>query len=281
MTDSAAGGSTPHLLMESFVRQVLERLRTATLLAHPGEVGRAREHALRDHLRSFLPPSIGVSTGFVIDALGGRSRQIDLIVHFSDYHAVFNVVGIPLVPVEAVIAVFEIKSSVASRGVLHDCYDVLKSVKQLDRGNAGRNVVLIHKEPVPIAPELWRQHFQLQVFGAVLSVESCSDDLWLQATHEWCSNNERADWPNFYCGVNDYIGTYNVQVDGEFFASPDPNEGAVELMTFPPAGQSSLGWATQEVLNFLRVAQRVDYLPTSYLSLGPVPERGIKKRPLP
>jgi hypothetical protein len=147
MTDSASGRSRARLLMESFVRQALERLRVAALLGHPGEIGRAREDALRDHLRSFLPPTLGVSTGFVIDAQGGRSRQIDIIINLADYHAVFMVSGIPLVPVEAVIAVFEIKSSVHSRAVLHDCYDVLKSVKQLDRSNGGRNYGLIHTEP--------------------------------------------------------------------------------------------------------------------------------------
>lgn len=120
-------------LLESFVRQTIERLSVASLLEHPGEVGRARENALRDHLRSFLPPSLGVSTGFVIDALGGRSKQMDVIIHFADYHAVFNVNDVPLVPIEAVIAVIEIKSDASSRKVLHECYEIIASCKRLDK----------------------------------------------------------------------------------------------------------------------------------------------------
>lgn len=44
-------------LLESFVKQTTERLRVAALLGHGGEVGRAREQALRDLLGSFLPPA--------------------------------------------------------------------------------------------------------------------------------------------------------------------------------------------------------------------------------
>ncbi len=279
MDDPSSDRSTA-LLLESFVRQTLERLEVAALLRHPGEVGRAREEALTDHLRSFLPPSIGLSTGFVIDAHGGRSRQIDLIIHFADYHAVFMVNGIPLVPVEAVIAVLEIKSSVRDQQVLSDCYDVLKSVKELDRSNRGRNYGLIGTQPVSVLPHEW-QHFQYQVFGAVLSVESGTDDLWLKATHAWCSTNDRSLWPNFYCGVKDYIGTYLALREGSLHTIPDPSELAVQLAVFPSTEQSPLAWATQEVLNFLRVAKRIDYRPTSYLGEAPVDPDRIKTLPLP
>lgn len=135
-------------LMESFVKQTTERLAVAALLEHPGEVGRAREEALRDHLRSFLPHAIGVSTGFVIDAHHNRSRQIDVILHFADYHAVFNVNGIPLVPVEAAIAVIEVKSAVRDHKTLHSCYDNLASAKALDRSNHGRNRYLVDRQPL-------------------------------------------------------------------------------------------------------------------------------------
>lgn len=274
--DPSTQNSTQRL-MASFVRQTLERLDVAALLDHPGETGRAREKALRDHLRSFLPPSLGVSTGFIIDAHGGRSRQIDIIIHFADYHAVFTVNGIPLVPVEAVIAVFEIKSFVTSQKVLHDCYDVLKSVKELDRSNDGRNLGLIDREPVPVD---W-QDFQWQVFGAVLSVESCTRDLWLDATHEWCTENDRHLWPNFYCGVNDYIGTYHARNEGNMYTSANTIEGVMELVAFWSDDESPLAWATQEILNFVRVAKRVDYSPTSYLSGGTVDPDKMKTKPLP
>jgi hypothetical protein len=36
---------------------------------HPGESGTAREHALRELLRKYLPRRVEVDTGFVIDAM--------------------------------------------------------------------------------------------------------------------------------------------------------------------------------------------------------------------
>ncbi len=265
--------------MESFVRQTLERLRVAALLAHPGEIGRAREEALRDHLRSFLPPSLGVSTGFIIDAQGGRSRQIDVIIHLADYHAVFMVNGIPLVPIEAVIAVFEVKSLVQSRAVLHDCYDVLKSVKILDRSNAGRNYRLVDREKLEVEPDEW-QRFDFQVFGAIISVESCSRNLWLEATRGWMRNNDRYLWPNYYCGVHDYVGSYLVQHDGLSYISPD-HTAATDVVVFRPT-ESPLSWATHEVLNFVRVAKRIDYSPASYLSAGdPKDDLDMEGFPIP
>jgi hypothetical protein len=184
-------------LLESFVRQTTERLTGAALLGHGGEIGRAREQALRDLLGSFLPPALAITTGLVIDAHGGRSRQVDIIIHFADYHAVFSVGGIPLVPVEAVIAVLEIKSDAASTSVLHGCYDNLASVKTLDRSNDGRNVYLIDRHPQPLRAEDWR-HFQFQVFAGVISIKSPSQDLWLDATIDWCAHRDRSVWPNFF-----------------------------------------------------------------------------------
>lgn len=267
-------------LLESFVEQTEARLKAAILLGHGGEVGRAREQALRDLLRSFLPPSLGVTTGFVIDARGGKSRQQDIIVHFADYHARFELEGIPLVPIEAVIAVLEIKSDAASKAVLRDCYTNLASVKGLDRSNSGLNRYLIDRHPVQLEQEDWA-HFQFQVFAGVLALKSPSRELWLDTTAEWCRQNEREIWPNLFCGTDDYIGSYEVRypdVRGTVMC-PDPTH-AVSLAAWCPGGESPLAWVVQEILNFVRVAKRIDYLPTSYLASGETPIQSIAKRGL-
>lgn len=273
--------SSTQQLLESFVRQTLERLQVASLLQHGGEVGRAREEALRDHLRSFLPPSLGVSTGFVIDALGGRSRQIDVIIHFADYHAVFKVNGIPLVPVEAVIAVIEVKSDAGSTKVLHESYDNLASCKKLDKSNGGQNSELVDK--LKYGDSVDWSDYEVQVFGAVISVKSGTPELWFDATSTWCSGKPRNLWPNFYCGVDDYIGTYHARprgVDGPLVSWPKPGM-ALNYVVIPPTGESPLAWATQEILNFVRVARRIDYLPTAYMSAAVTKAPDVLTRPLP
>lgn len=123
-------------------------------------------------------------------------------------------------------------------------------------------------------------NFQFQVFGAVLSVNSGTRDMWCDATDRWCHEHERRLWPNFYCGVNDYIGTYHVRREGELYASPNHTD-AEAIIAYEPGGETPLAWATQEVLNFLRVAKRIDYLPTSYLSAGTRPAGSLTSRPVP
>lgn len=249
-------------------------------LGHGGEIGRAREQALRDLLRSFLPPSLGVTTGFVIDAHCGKSRQQDIIVHFADYHARFEVEGIPLVPIEAVIAVLEVKSGADSKAVLHECYANLASVKRLDRSNGGLNKYLIDRHPVELQEDDWG-HFQFQVFAGVLALRSPRRELWLDTTEEWCRQNDRKVWPNFFCGIRDYIGSYDVRYSGVSgtVACPDPTH-AVSLRAWDPVGESPLAWSVQEILNFVRVAKRIDYLPASYLSAGETPIHNITTRSL-
>ena len=56
-------------------------------------------------------------------------------------------------------------------------------------------------EPLEPRPGAW-EHFQLQVFAAVIAGESGSSELWLKTTLEWLAENDRRVWPNFYCGVN-------------------------------------------------------------------------------
>lgn len=122
--------------------------------------------------------------------------------------------------------------------------------------------------------------FEAQVFGAVISVKSGTPALWFDSTVEWCRGKPRRLWPNFYCGVSDFIGTYHARPKGKPVSLPKP-ELALELVVIPPRGESSLAWATQEILNFVRVAWRIDYLPSAYLSDAVTEAADVLTRPLP
>ena len=256
------------------------QLQQAALLPHAGEMGRARENALRDLVKGFLPPALSVTTGFVIDAQGGQSRQIDIIIHFADYHARFDIEGVPLVPVEAVIAVFEVKSDASSRSVLRAAYENLATVKRLDRSNCGRNKYLVDREPHELHSSTW-DHFQFQVMGGVLARRSPSPDLWLDETQAWCRDSPSREWPNFYCGIDEFYGTYHAWRESVLVSTPN-HMGAHELVLTRqvPGGESSLAWAVQEILNFVRVARRIDYSPSSYLYNGETPAAEVMTRPL-
>jgi Domain of unknown function (DUF6602) len=88
----------------------------AKLLGHPGEVGTGRETVLENILVKYLPRRYGVDSGFVIDALGNKSEQIDIIIYEADYTPVFEIVdGKKFFPCETVVAVGQVRTDIGSR----------------------------------------------------------------------------------------------------------------------------------------------------------------------
>jgi hypothetical protein len=85
--------------MNSLADEAASRLRSASVISHPGERGRAREEALKRYFREITPVGFDVDTGFVIDSTGGQSRQQDIIFVRRDYHPVFRLSGIKFFPV--------------------------------------------------------------------------------------------------------------------------------------------------------------------------------------
>ena len=101
-------------LREAFidVQSELEiRLRRASKsIAHSGTQGGVTEDHWIETLRSYLPGRYQVATGIVIDSLGARSDQIDVVVfdnHFTP--TLLDQQKHRYIPAEAVYAVFESK----------------------------------------------------------------------------------------------------------------------------------------------------------------------------
>ena len=100
------------------LEEVLTReARIAGLLQHGSLSGTAREFLVQRVLKMVLPLAVGLGTGKVIDAAGGSSRQIDIVV-FDSRVPVFEVSpGIGLYPVEGVLATIEVKSRLDKKGL--------------------------------------------------------------------------------------------------------------------------------------------------------------------
>lgn len=114
-------------------------------IAHRQSAGEAREVALINLLRKNLPSRVGVEQGgFVIDALGNESAEIDVVIYDKSVGTVFNVIeGEKHFPCETVIAVGEVKTNVDSNATLTDSLEKLKTVKSLDRSNRGTNHAVV------------------------------------------------------------------------------------------------------------------------------------------
>lgn len=76
--------------LENLFRKLSEQLKIefeecAGLIPHPAESGRAREVVLAEFLEKCIPKRFSVDSGFIIDAVGGRGQQVDIIVYDSNY----------------------------------------------------------------------------------------------------------------------------------------------------------------------------------------------------
>ena len=120
----------------------------ASLLGHPSLTGDAREDAIHRFFQRILPDSIGTTSGRVFDRKGKRSAEMDLILY--DRHFPLIRIGHDcLVPVEAAIALFEIKSELNSEAVkdaLKKCRSVADLLKRYHRLNRIGDMEIRHED---------------------------------------------------------------------------------------------------------------------------------------
>lgn len=132
-------GKKPHLLfsngleasfkrreyLATFTNELLAKSRRIDLLlGHPGTVGSYREELLRALLNQLLPSQYEATTGFI----EGCPRQIDIIVWDAGaYSPLFREQGFVVVPLAAVRAVIEVKTTLTS-GTLKQAMDILWDV---------------------------------------------------------------------------------------------------------------------------------------------------------
>lgn len=128
-------------LREAFVDMQSEleiRLRRASKsIAHPGTQGGVTEDHWIETLRSYLPGRYQVATGIVIDSLGARSEQIDVVVfdnHFTP--TLLDQQKHRYIPAEAIYAVFESKPHI-DKSYLDYASKKAASVRRMHRTSVG------------------------------------------------------------------------------------------------------------------------------------------------
>ncbi|HBN8837439.1 TPA: hypothetical protein L3767_005948 [Pseudomonas aeruginosa] len=117
----------------------LKLKRAAQSISHAGTHGTVVEDHWIEVFRAYLPSRYQVATGLVIDSLGNRSDQIDIVIfdrHFTP--TLLDQQNHRYIPVEAVYAIFESKPH----------FD--KSYMEY-AGNKAASVRKLHRTSVPIA----------------------------------------------------------------------------------------------------------------------------------
>jgi hypothetical protein len=109
------------------------QLRTGKQAGHPGVQGDGTEHHWIELLRRRLPRRYDVTKAIIVDSIGGRSDQIDMVVYDRQYSPEFWEQGEHrYLPAESVYAVFEIKPEFNREYLLY-AGEKLASVRRLTR----------------------------------------------------------------------------------------------------------------------------------------------------
>lgn len=181
----------------------------ATEVSHNLSSGESREYALRELLKKYLPRRVGIDNGFVIDAHGNESLQIDVIIYDKTIGTVFEINGVKYFPCETVIAVGEVKSDIRSTAKLQDALDKLKSVKKLDRSNDGQNNAFVgpglSKGWIEFNPS---KNHRDQIIGFIFTSTSMTRESIISYLQQYNEHTDRRYWMNLFCDINKFIISY-------------------------------------------------------------------------
>lgn len=114
------------------MRSDFEKTRKA-IEKHPGLKGNSFEEIFKKFLREYLPESLDISTGLLVDSNRNFSKQLDVIISDKAKTPIFFRSGdIRVIPIECAYTVIEIKSFLNSKE-LDKVFENMKSVKSLEK----------------------------------------------------------------------------------------------------------------------------------------------------
>ena len=113
------------------MRSDFEEARKA--VSQPGLRGESLEETFRTFLKEYLPRSLDISTGLLVDANGKSSCQLDVIISDSAKTPIFYRRGnTRVIPVECAYAVIEVKANLDANK-LDRVFQNMKSVRNLKK----------------------------------------------------------------------------------------------------------------------------------------------------
>lgn len=185
---------------EHMTRELEDRL-----VPHRGEQGGARENVVREFIRAHIPGRFDVSSGFVFDAHGAVSEQLDVIVADAMVTPRFEVSGgVRFYPCESVVAVGQVKTHCDSRKKTWDAFRNLRSASALDRSADGRTTC----DRTGVSIDHTGHHLD-RIFTFLFVIDSILDaDSMLEVVVDFVERCDSHEWPSLVVGLEKYLLTY-------------------------------------------------------------------------
>lgn len=188
----------------------------ATVSDHPTILGDARESFIRDILEKFLPSSIAIGSGQIIDQYGGRSKQIDIIIYRREFPILKTFGSADVYLVEGVLATIEVKS-ILDRENLIMALENAKSVKKLTPKFVGPSLVHGFQSYFNKSHELELENSEIFSFKQMVSPETYifsyrGQKLETTKVHleDWFSSDDGANSNSYY--LPEAISTNSIAV---------------------------------------------------------------------
>ena len=143
----------------------------AAVTDHYSILGDARESFIRDILEKFLPSSIAIGSGQIIDQYGGRSKQIDIIIYRREFPILKTFGAADVYLIEGVLATIEVKSMLDKDNLIM-ALENSKSVKKLEPKFAHSSLVHGFQSYFNKNHELELEEFEYFSFKQMVSPET-------------------------------------------------------------------------------------------------------------
>lgn len=111
---------------------------------HRGESGRVAEGAVATALREFLPKRFSLGTGFIVNAKGETSSQIDIVVYDNEQNApILFEGGVGIFPIECVYGIV----AVTRKLDVDKLKESLSAIERIRRMAVAKNYVTYSRSP--------------------------------------------------------------------------------------------------------------------------------------
>ncbi|MEE7627226.1 DUF6602 domain-containing protein [Methylobacter sp. Wu8] len=198
-------------------------------LTHSGLKGDANEEVVKKFLRQYLPKSLDITTGMLVDSEGNQSKQLDIIICDSTKTPIFYQSGeTRVIPIECAYAVIEVKAFL-DKTELEKSYKNMQSVKALNKKAyfEDKGVIVSTKTLYGKEWDYWPiQHF-------VFAFDSPSLDSVLSNLNAYQNHNEPHKRIDSICILEKGV-IMNQSQDGMFSALPDSGSKVVARGTSKP-----------------------------------------------
>lgn len=106
-------------------------------IEHDLEDGKYREYLVKKVFDKIIPSKYAITNGFIIDSDNNISKEMDIIIYDRNYVPPFFDETYTVVPIEAVIAVIQVKTTLDS-GTIKDSIENLNSIDNLNSKVGGK-----------------------------------------------------------------------------------------------------------------------------------------------